>query len=120
MDMRSVVGIAIMAILFFGLKALIKYIDGAPARKEAKTKYAALLAKMTPEQREAENAKKSSTDAFEALGSKIGFMTVADIAAATGKSIRGTRTTLIRRGITVADFDGAAKKAEIEASASKY
>lgn len=119
MDMRDVVGVTITAAIFFGIKALIEYIDGSPARKDAKAGYDALLAEMTPEQREAENAKKSSTDAIEALGSKIGFMVVADIAATTGKTIRGTRTTLIRRGITVADYDGAAKKTEIDARVAK-
>lgn len=120
MDMRDVVGVTITAVIFFGIKALIEHVDGAPARKEVQAKYDALLAEMTPGQRKAENAKKSSTDAIEALGSKIIFMTVADIASATGKTARATVSTLCRRGITVADFDGAAKKAEIEARSHNY
>lgn len=108
MDMRDVVGIAIAAVIFFGIKALIEYINASPSRK-AKAENDARLAKMAP-----------GTDAIEALGNKVDSMTVAEIAAATGKTSRGTITALIRRGITVADFDGAAKKAEIEASVSKY
>lgn len=120
MEMRDVVGVTITAVIFFGIKALIEYMDGSPARKEINARYDALLAKMTPEQREAENAKKSSADPIEALGSKVEFMTVADIAAATGKTVRATVTTLVRRGITVADYDGTTKKAEIEARIHNY
>lgn len=65
------------------------------------------------------NAKESTTDAIEALGNKIGSMTVADIAIATGKTERGIRMILIRRGITVCDFDGAAKLVEAQARADK-
>lgn len=49
------------------------------------------------------------------LGDKIGTMTVAEIAQAVDKTERGIKTMLTRRGITVADYDGAAKKAKAEA-----
>ena len=54
-------------------------------------------------------------DAIEALGSAIGAMTVADIAKALDKTERGIKTTLTRRGIKVADYDGAQKRAKAEA-----
>ena len=59
----------------------------------------------------------SVTDPVEALGSKIASMTVAEIASATDKTERGIKTLLTRRGITVADYDGAQKKAKAEAKA---
>lgn len=34
MEVRDVVGIAITAVIFFGIKALIEYMDGSPARKK--------------------------------------------------------------------------------------
>lgn len=65
-----------------------------------------------------ESHAKDNTDAVEALGNKIGDMTVAEIAAAVDKTERGVRTLLTRRGIKVADYDGAAKKAKAEAKAA--
>lgn len=59
----------------------------------------------------------SVTDPVEALGGKIASMTVAEIASATDKTERGIKTLLTRRGITVADYDGAQKKAKAEAKA---
>lgn len=61
---------------------------------------------------------KNVVDGVEALGDKVATMTVAEIAAATGKTDRGTKTLLTRRGIKVADYDGAAKKAKAEAKAA--
>jgi len=58
---------------------------------------------------------KESVDPVTALGDKIHAMTVAEIAAAVDKTERGLRTLLTRRGIKVADYDGAAKKAKAEA-----
>jgi hypothetical protein len=52
------------------------------------------------------------------LGAAIATMTVAEIAAAVDKTERGLRTLLTRRGIKVADYDGAAKKAKAEAKAA--
>jgi len=40
----------------------------------------------------------------------IGSMGVEDIAEAIGKTARGVKTMLTRRGISAADYDGAAKK----------
>jgi predicted transcriptional regulator len=61
---------------------------------------------------------KESADPVQALGDKIHTMTVAEIAQAVDKTERGLRTLLTRRGIKVADYDGAAKKAKAEAKAS--
>lgn len=69
-----------------------------------------------PAQRESHA--KESVDPVTALGSKIHGMTVAEIAAAVDKTERGLRTLLTRRGIKVADYDGAAKKAKAEAKAA--
>jgi len=60
---------------------------------------------------------KETVDPVTALGSAITSMTVADIAKAVDKTERGLRTLLTRRGIKVADYDGAAKKAKAEAKA---
>lgn len=65
-----------------------------------------------------ESHAKDNTDAVDALGDKISTMTVAEIAAAVEKTERGIRTLLTRRGITVKDHDGAAKKAKAEAKAA--
>ena len=42
----------------------------------------------------------------------IGDMTVEAIAEAIGKTARGVKTMLTRRGISAADYDGAAKSAK--------
>lgn len=65
-----------------------------------------------------ESHAKESVDPVTALGSAISTMTVAEIAAAVDKTERGLRTLLTRRGIKVADYDGAAKKAKAEAKAA--
>ena len=44
--------------------------------------------------------------------SNIGDMTVEAIAESIGKTARGVKTMLTRRGITAADYDGAAKSAK--------
>lgn len=69
-----------------------------------------------PAQRESHA--KESIDPVVALGDRIHTMTVAEIAAAVDKTERGLRTLLTRRGIKVADYDGAAKKAKAEAKAA--
>lgn len=61
---------------------------------------------------------KEQVDPVTALGDKIHGMTVAEIAQAVDKTERGLRTLLTRRGIKVADYDGAAKKAKAEAKAA--
>jgi predicted transcriptional regulator len=65
-----------------------------------------------------ESHAKESIDPVTALGDKIATMTVAEIAAAVDKTERGLRTLLTRRGIKVADYDGAAKRAKAEAKAA--
>lgn len=69
-----------------------------------------------PAQKES-HAKDAGADPVEALGAEIANMTVADIAKAVDKTERGVRTLLTRRGITVADYDGQAKKAKAEGKA---
>ena len=61
---------------------------------------------------------KEQVDPVVALGDKLHTMTVAEIAAAVDKTERGLRTLLTRRGIKVADYDGAAKKAKATAKAA--
>lgn len=61
---------------------------------------------------------KNVTDPVTDLGAAIATMTVADIAKAVDKTERGLKTLLTRRGIKVADYDGAAKKAKAEAKAA--
>lgn len=57
----------------------------------------------------------NAVDPITELGDAIGSMTVAEIAAKVDKTERGTRTLLTRRGINVADYKGADKKAKAEA-----
>lgn len=61
---------------------------------------------------------KETVDPVAALGTSIHTMTVDEIAVAIDKTPRGLRTLLTRRGIKVADYDGAAKKAKAEAKAA--
>lgn len=61
---------------------------------------------------------KNVVDPVVALGASIATMTVAEIAKAVDKTERGLKTLLTRRGIKVADYDGAAKKAKAEAKAA--
>lgn len=51
-------------------------------------------------------------DALEALGPKIAEMTVAEIAESIDKTERGVKTSLTRRGLTCANYDGAKKAAK--------
>ena len=69
-----------------------------------------------PAQRESHA--KDQVDPIVALGERIASMTVAEIAAAVDKTERGLRTLLTRRGINVADYQGADKKATAEAKAA--
>lgn len=61
---------------------------------------------------------KNVVDAVSALGDAIATMTVAEIAKAVDKTERGLKTLLTRRGIKVADYDGASKRAKAEAKAT--
>lgn len=58
-----------------------------------------------------------SNDPVEALGVAISGMTVEEIAKAVDKTERGIKTLLTRRGITVKNYDGKAKKEKAEAKA---
>lgn len=60
-----------------------------------------------PSQRDKKDT--SREDPLTALGD-ISEMTVQDIATAIEKTVRGVKTMLTRRGLTAADYDGAAKK----------
>lgn len=57
---------------------------------------------------------KDVIDPIDALGDKVATMTVEDLAKATDKTPRGIRTLLTRRGIKVADYDGASKRAKAD------
>lgn len=59
---------------------------------------------------------KVTVDPVDALGD-ISAMRVADIAEATGKTERGIKTILTRRGIKVADYDGEKKKSKAQGKA---
>lgn len=65
-----------------------------------------------------ESHAKDQVDPVTALGDAIATMTVAEIAAAVNKTERGMKTILTRRGINVADYKGADKRAKAEAKAS--
>jgi hypothetical protein len=65
-----------------------------------------------------ESHAKESGDGVETLGTDIINMTVTEIATAVNKTERGIRTLLTRRGITVKDYDGAAKRAKAEGKAA--
>lgn len=66
-----------------------------------------------------ESHAKNVVDPVDALGDKIATMTVEDIAKQFDKSERGIKTMLTRRGIKVANYDGAAKKAKAEGKAAQ-
>lgn len=46
-------------------------------------------------------------------------MTVEEIAEKADRTARGVRSMLSRRGITCADYDGAAKRAKLDAAAAE-
>lgn len=62
---------------------------------------------------------KSVEDPIAALGTDIAGMTVEQIATATGKTTRGIKTLLTRRGIAVSDYNGEKKKAKAQGKADK-
>lgn len=59
-----------------------------------------------PKQRD---RKPAATDVFEELGDSISTMTVDELVEKTGKTARGVKTILTRRGLTAKDYDGAAR-----------
>jgi predicted transcriptional regulator len=61
-----------------------------------------------------ESHAKESGDVVESLGANIVEMTVTEIAKAANKTERGVRTLLTRRGISVKDYDGKAKREKAE------
>lgn len=62
-----------------------------------------------PKQRESHAAAKAA-DPIDALGDKLAEMTVAEIAEAVGKTPRGIRTIITRRGLACADYKAKVKK----------
>lgn len=62
-----------------------------------------------------ESHAKDTVDPVATLGDKIATMTVAEIAQASDKTERGTKTMLTRRGIDCADYKGKTKKEKAEA-----
>jgi hypothetical protein len=59
-----------------------------------------------PKQRD---VKGPAADPLESIGD-VAAMSVAQIAEKIGKTERGVKTMLTRRGLKAADYDGAAKK----------
>jgi transposase-like protein len=67
-----------------------------------------------PEQRV--STAKSQEDPIDALGDAVADMTVEEIAEKTEKTVRGIKSILSRRGITAADYDGAARREKLDSS----
>jgi len=65
-----------------------------------------------PKQRDVKG--KAKSDPLTELGDVAGY-TVEQLAEKLEKTVRGVKTMLTRRGITVADYDGAARKAKTAA-----
>lgn len=63
---------------------------------------------------QAEHTAKDDSDPIEELGEGIAEMTVEEIAATTGKTARGIKTILTRRGIKVKDYNGESKREKAE------
>ncbi len=61
-----------------------------------------------PRQKETKGSSKA--DPLSELNGDIADMNVEDIADEIGKTVRGVKTMLTRRGLTCADYDGAARK----------
>ncbi|HEY9701867.1 MAG TPA: hypothetical protein V6C58_05455 [Allocoleopsis sp.] len=62
-----------------------------------------------------ESHAKVTVDPVEALGANLAKMTVAEIAKTLDRTERGIKTLLTRRGIKVADYDGATKREKASA-----
>lgn len=67
-----------------------------------------------PKQRD---VKGQAPDQFEELGD-VSTLTVEQIAERLGKTERGVKTMLTRRGVTAADYDGAARREKAQAAAA--
>lgn len=61
-----------------------------------------------------ESHAKDNVDPVDALGAKIGEMTVEEIAKSIDKTVRGVRTLLTRRGLDAKDYSGSKKKEKAE------
>ena len=61
-----------------------------------------------PKQKETKGSSKA--DPLSDLNGELDSMTVDEIADEIGKTVRGVKTMLTRRGLTCADYDGAARK----------
>lgn len=59
---------------------------------------------------------KAKTDALADI-EDVASMTIEDLVNATGHTARGLKSMLSRRGISCADYDGAAKRAKLDAAA---
>lgn len=66
-----------------------------------------------PKQKES-RASKANTDVLEGLD--VASLTIEDLEAKTGHTARGLKSMLSRRGISCADYDGAAKRAKLDAA----
>ena len=60
---------------------------------------------------------KKDVDAFEGLD--LASMTVAEVAEKVGKTEKGVKSALTRRGLTCTDHDGAAKRAKLDAKSAE-
>lgn len=63
------------------------------------------------------SAAKQTSDPISDLGDAIEEMTVEQIAEQTGKSERGIKSALSRRGIKCANYDGASRREKLDAKA---
>lgn len=61
---------------------------------------------------------KKTTDPINDLGD-ISALTVEEIAERTGKTVRGVKAALSRRGVSCANHDGAAKRAKLDSKAAE-
>ena len=59
----------------------------------------------------------STVHPLDELGDSVAQMTVAEIAEKIGKTPRGVKTMLTRKGVTASDYDGAAKRKKADESA---
>jgi len=70
----------------------------------------------TPMPKQKESHSKAGPDPMDSL-TNISEMTVEDIAEAIGKTVRGVKVILTNRGITAANYDGAARREKLDTKA---
>lgn len=85
----------------------------ASVRGKALSLVAKKLISKIPTQKQS-HAKAEEADKIADLGESVSEYTVAQLAELAGKTPRGVKTILTRRGIKAADYDGAAKRAKLE------